>query len=564
MPLSVSNKLRFGFTVVLMLLILVGATSYYSIHAITKEYRSLLEGNAHKVSLTDELINIQKDSFIAINEYIIYKNPHFLGLKDEAIEKSDAVLDSMLSLFTSDQALTILNEIQDTRNLFISQIEMIASQIASGSQLDFQELAREASSLNSWLTVNAEELKDIQQDEMETAQQKIEVLKARTNIIVLSLLSIAVLAGVLIATYLGQSIGRPIAEMTQAMKQIAAGNLAQQEVVIRNRDEIGEMAASYNEMANNLRGLLAKIGISSEHLTVQADQLLASSEESLASSEVVVNAAENNMHGSRDQMVIVENVLSSMQQLQQEILKISSYNEAMLASSKSVASFVQQGTSNISDVAREMERVHLSIDHSASTIHEMANQASKIQSVTDLIKEISEQTNLLAINAAIEASRAGESGKGFAVVAEEVRRLATQTKTAVNEIETMMLTVQRETIKAVQSITEGSTIVENGLQLTNHSLEIFVSIESAVEDVGETIETVSVSIGEIDGITGDVAHGLDRINEWAETFLQATSETSSATDQQLASNQEVAASSKELTTVAEALHTEIMKFKVNV
>lgn len=563
MPLSVSKKLRFGFTIVLILMILVGATAYYSIHAISTEYDSLLKNNAYKVNLADELINVQKDSFIAINEYIIYKNPHFLRLKDDAIEKSDDVLESMLSLFTSDKDLPILNEIQDTRNLFISQIETIASQIVTGSQLDFQELAREASSLNAWLTINAEELKDIQQDEMEAAQQKIESLKARTNIIVLSLIGIAVLAGVFIATYLGRSIGRPVAIMTEAMKQIAAGNLMRQEVDIQNRDDIGEMAVSYNEMAKNLRDLLARIRASSEQLSVQADQLSASSEESLASSEVVVKAAENNMLGSRDQMVIVENVQSSMQQLQKEVAQISSYNDAMLSSSKSVNLFVKQGTSILSSVAREMERVHISIDQSASTIHEMANQTNKIQTVTDLIKEISEQTNLLAINAAIEASRAGESGKGFSVVAEEVRRLAGQTKNAVADIEMMMNSVQSETIKAVQSINDGSAIVENGLQSTNHSMKVFVSIENAVEEVGHTIETVSVSIGEIDGITGNVANGLERIRKWAEASLLTTAETSSATDQQLASNEEVAASSKELTTVAEALHTEIMKFKMN-
>jgi len=543
-------------------MILIGGTSYFSTKMIIDQYENLIDDRVHKINIVDELIGSQKDSFLAINGYIVYKNLHYMESWDAAVEQSGQLIKELEGNLDDKKDIALLDVIKETRLLYIEKVVETSQMIMRGSDRQVRELGLDAASSNTWLMENAQELKHSQQLGMAETQSNLRNLVQTTNSVSFTLLGLGLLLSILVATVISRGIAKPVTIMTEAIEKIASGDLTAEHVRVKNRDEIGEMAFSFNRMSDDLKHLLSRIRLSSQQLASQAEELSASSEESLASSELVATAAEENMRGSEQQTAIVIETVHSMNSLQNGVSEIAMSNSEMLESSNKVSLLVTDGSKIVSEVSNQMNTIHLAIEHSSAIIRQMAVQSIEIQKVTSIITEISEQTNLLALNAAIEAARAGEHGKGFAVVAEEVRRLAEQSKTSAAEIEQMMNTIQNETEKAVQSINEGSNSVEIGLTSTAKSMNVFNEIELAVGDVNSKVTTVTKTIEHIQTISQVITEGSVEIRKIAEMTAATAEETSAATEQQLAVNEEISSSSQELANVAEELQREVNRFSI--
>jgi len=542
-------------------MLIIGIAATVSRINLNKEYTFLLEDRVQKVNLADELISVQKDSFVAINGYVLFKTSDYVQARDNASEQSVAVLEKLENAFTEAENIPILDEIKELRATYNEKVDEISYMLLRSNDQQVRVLARDAAAINNELTEKAEALKSFQQDEMKKTQDKLESLTAFINLITTALILAAVIISIIVATIISRSIARPVSTMTKAIERIAAGDLNVNQVNIKNRDEIGTMAKAFNHMSDDLKGMLERIHFSSQQLATQAEQLSASSEESLASSEIVAKAAEENLRGSEQQTALVNESSISMDYLQQGVVQIAESNAEMLSSTNTVVTLVSDGSQIVSEVANQMNNIHSTITNSASIIRQMAEQSIEIQKVTALITAISEQTNLLALNAAIEAARAGEHGKGFAVVADEVRNLAEQSKASATEIESMMHTIQEDTAKAVHAIEEGSKSVASGLTSTDSSLHIFKEIEKAVGEVNMKVGTVSVAIEQIHSMTQTVSKGSDEVRRIAEAAAATAQETSAATEEQLAVNEEISSSSQDLALVAEDLQKEINRFR---
>lgn len=540
----------------------MGGTALWSILKINSEYEVLLDEGVHKVTLAEQLVSLQKDSFIALNGYIVYKNVSYLEKRDNAIDQADEMMNELYGNFVSVSEVDALDELEILRTLYNEKLILASEVIKQGRDYQMGALALEAAKLNDEIMEEAEALVASQYAEIEKNRNTLKNVIKYAEIITITLIGIGVVLSIVVATVLSRAIARPVSRMTHAIEKIAAGDLTSGHVIIKNRDEIGTMAISFNQMTDDLRELLARIRFSSKELAMQAEQLSASSEEGLASSEVVANAAEDNKRGSEQQTFLVNAAVDSMKELQNCVTKITNSNEEMLASSKAVSSLVAEGSTIVKDVSMQMNRIHTTIDHSATIIRQMVEHAVRIQRVTAIITEISDQTNLLALNAAIEAARAGEHGKGFAVVAEEVRGLAEQSKSSASEIEAMMNTIQAETKRAVLSIDEGSSSVALGLSSTEKSLRVFEDIEKAVEEVDLKVGTVSSAIEQIQSVTEDVSSGSEEIRQLAKSAAATAQETSAATEEQLAVNEEISSSSQALADVAEVLQSEVSRFEI--
>ena len=277
----------------------------------------------------------------------------------------------------------------------------------------------------------------------------------------------------IISTFISRNISRPVRIVTDGLNEIASGNLTIDLLEVKNKDEIGDMAAAFNKMGTDVANMVRKINASASQLAVQSEELSASSEESMASSEMVAKTAENQMIGSEQQQRIIGQSSSSMEELSLGVAEIATNNEEMLQSAETVSILVTTGSSVVGEVSVQMSTIHSTILESSEIMEEMARHSNEIQKVTTLITTIAEQTNLLALNAAIEAARAGEYGKGFAVVAEEVRKLAEQSKTSATEIGTMVSMIQNASKRAVTSITAGNERVDIGIAATEQSRLVF-------------------------------------------------------------------------------------------
>jgi len=560
MKFSIRKKLRFGFGFVLFLLVTISIVSLYTINDLSNRYQDILNVEVEKINLAKEIEVLQNEAEVAVFEYIVLKNPNSIVEIKES-QNSGFVAIATLKAMTKDNdtSNTIL-----TLESFTSKFYKLADQIVSlksaGQNLD--EALNSMKVINDTVSSQITKIIDFESQNIAQVKNDIESHQTISYYIVLIITVINILLGLGIATVIGFYITNPIRKVTTGLNEIAQGNLSSEFLQIKNSDEIGLMAQTYNKMLIDLRNIVQKVRDSSVHLSSSAEQLSATTEEQLASSQLVATSTERQLSTSQQQVQLMESSVDTLNQLDMSVNQIESSNENMIHSTNSVHQLVLKGSEVVSEVVHQMDKIQQTFNETTDMINNMESQSNVIHNITSLITKISEQTNLLALNAAIEAARAGEYGKGFAVVANEVKKLAEQSKESANEINSMVSQIQLASKEAANSITNGGSKVNDGIKKTQESLQVFHAIQESVDDVMMKAETVTEAIKEIQQLTFSVKESIIQVQAYAKDVALLSNETSAATDQHLAANEEIATSSYSLTKLAETLQTEVGHFKI--
>ncbi|WP_421101480.1 methyl-accepting chemotaxis protein [Sporosarcina psychrophila] len=562
MKFTVAKKLWMGFATILTLLVIVGGLSLWSTIRIGSDYTFLLDDRVKKVELVDEFIlkhnQIQDD----VRGFMLFKDDKHLESRTENINRFNELYQELTVLLQTGKHKALLEDLEVARTKYLNLQDEIVLNVQEGKDRKATELGRASANVGALVLENAVIIKADQFQEQKKTRAELESFMMGTIIFVIGIIIFATLLGIVISTFISRGIARPVRVVTDGLNEIASGNLTIDLLKVKNKDEIGDMAAAFNKMGTDVANMVRKINLSATQLAVQSEELSASSEESLASSEMVAKTAENQLMGSEKQQRIIEQSSSSMEELSLGVAEIASNNEEMLQSTETVSKLVTTGSSVVGEVSVQMTTIHTTIQESSVIMEEMAQHSNEIQKITTLITSIAEQTNLLALNAAIEAARAGEYGKGFAVVAEEVRKLAEQSKTSATEIGTMVSMIQNASKRAVTSINAGSERVDIGIAATEQSRLVFEEIQNAVGDVATKVETVSAAIEEIQAMAEEVSYGAGEIAQLSGEAAASAGDTSAATEEQLAVNEEISSSAQALAKLAEDLQMEMKHFRV--
>ena len=200
--------------------------------------------------------------------------------------------------------------------------------------------------------------------------------------------------------------------------------------------------------------------------------------------------------------------------------------------------------------------------NSADVVRTLGESSQQIGQIVEAISSIADQTNLLALNAAIEAARAGEHGRGFAVVADEVRKLAAESQESAEQIKERILTIQKDTAHAVSAMEEGKTEVQLGAKAIRDVGEQFQDIMGQVNDIRNQIDEISTSVNSVSSGAGNIVDAVDSIDSVSRRTADHTSSISASTEEQSASNEEIAAASQSLAHLASDMQAAINKFKL--
>ncbi|MEK5206271.1 methyl-accepting chemotaxis protein [Psychrobacillus sp. FSL H8-0510] len=560
MKLTISKKMWFGFSAVLLLLVITSVITQVGTSMLTDRYKGLLDDDVAKIDLVEEITVIQKDMATAILEFVMFGKREAVDKFDAEIEKGSVAARALIEKAPDAESMELMKELQtETVKLFENNNKIIELKSANQS---FEQYAANSSEINAGVLDILAELQQVQEGNLADTRAELEKFEANTSKLLILLTIVAIIIGILISYFIGKSISKPIQKVTKGLEEISNGNLAVEPIIIKNKDEVGTMAKTFNKMSSDLQQIVSSVRDSSMQLAANAEELSASSEESLASSQMVAKSAEEQMVASEQQVKHMESSMNSMEGLKHGVSEIASSNDEMLQATDGVQTLVTKGSSVVSEVANQMETIHTTFTETTEIMKDMAKHSDEIQNITSLITDISEQTNLLALNAAIEAARAGEYGKGFAVVAEEVRKLAEQSKNSASEIESMVKLIQTASGSAVKAITTGGDKVEQGLAKTTESLHVFEEIETSVVDVVNKVELVTSAIGQIQEMANSVTESAQQVQTIATHAADSASDTSAATEQQLAANEEISSNAQSLADLAEKLQNEVSHFKI--
>lgn len=562
MKMTIAKKMWLGFSVVLILLAGVSVMLHISMDEISAKYQFLLDDRVEKVDLIKDIEIAQKDISRSVMDYLLFNTDESLNNIRSNSELQASLTTDLEGKLFSPETLKMMEDIKKKEKTFIDKNEELITAKKNKDTSVINKLTADSKDISNDTIKILGEMEQFLQDDMDKTRAELKKFESMVNILTIVIPIISVILGLALAYFISRSISKPVKKVTAGLVQIADGNLRIEPIVIKNKDEVGEMAVAFNTMSKDLLEIVSGVRDSSMQLAANAEELTASAEESLASSQMVAKSAEEQMATSEQQVRHMDSSVHAMAELSQEVEQISISNEEMLKATDEVRVLVDKGSDVVSDVAEQMNTIHTTFKDTTVIMSNMAKHSDEIQNVTALITDISEQTNLLALNAAIEAARAGEYGKGFAVVAEEVRKLAEQSKNSATEIASMVQMIQEASSEAVQAITDGGGKVEAGISKTTESLDVFKDIESAVGEVGVKVESVSTAIEQIQEMAKSVSEGSLEVQRLAALAADGANDTSAATEEQLAANEEITANAQSLADLAEALQNNVSHFKI--
>ena len=331
-----------------------------------------------------------------------------------------------------------------------------------------------------------------------TAEVKLAHKSANTaRFWIIGLIAVSVLIGIIFALAALRSVLLPLRRLAQDAEQIATGDLSVV-VDVESNDEIGLLAHSFEKMVNSLRELIGRLADSSSEVSKSsvsmqenASQMANGAEEVAGQATTVATASEEMSATAAD---IAQNCVMAAENAKRAI-DAAAHGATVIESSIAV-----------------MHRIADRVKSSASTVEELGAKSDQIGSIISTIEDIADQTNLLALNAAIEAARAGEQGRGFAVVADEVRALAERTTKATKEIDAMIKVIQQNTKSAVSAMEEGVAEVETGTGEAARSGEALQNIRDEINAVNMQVQQIATAAEEQTATTSEISGNIQQIN----------------------------------------------------
>lgn len=380
-----------------------------------------------------------------------------------------------------------------------------------------------------------------------------------TFLVLMILTSLIVL---LYGQYIAFLVSTPLRHGVEFAEHVAKGDLTASLYSMGQKDEIGTLCKSLNEMTENFRSLVGDISHSAD-VFADSSQVLSTRSETTAYAAKQVSTAINQVaYGSQTQANSVQKIMSAIQEMSLGILQIEENTKLADQSSKQSLNLAQDGDTAMTKANLQMNHIHQSVDSTSQIISSLGEKSTVIGSIVETIKAISDQTNLLALNAAIEAARAGEHGRGFSVVAEEVRKLAEQSTLSSAQIEQIIGDIKTSLDQAISSMNSEKEVVQSGTHAIQNAQQAFTRIKESTEVVNKQIQEVLILSSGISKSSQMISHEVTEVASISQETTAQTEEVASSSSEQMLSMQEINKSTIELSATAQDLQQAARKFKL--
>ncbi|EKQ55914.1 MULTISPECIES: methyl-accepting chemotaxis protein [unclassified Clostridium] len=392
------------------------------------------------------------------------------------------------------------------------------------------------------------------QDEAFSTITQTQIKMVITSVIILAIT-------IIIGFILSKSMIKPLLILKEAAKQLAHGNLTY-DFKINSGDEVGDLSKSFIEMRESLKNLVNQISFASDNVTISSKDVLTSSKQAKIIADQISEATTQLALGSDEQSKSVENTFGSINRIVKSIEEIAINSNNSFESSSKAEQLVKTGVGIVQAQDIKMEESTHAVEKVSKVIFTLNDKTTQIGQIIEVIEGISEQTNLLALNAAIEAARAGEQGKGFAVVADEVRKLAEESQTSIGKIQSIIKDIQNTTNTAVDSAKNATDAISEQNEAVQNTSKVFKDILEIVHEIASGIQEISSFTGGVKSAGENIQQDMERILAVSEETAASTEEVTASTEEQTAYSESIVAEVEKLITMADELKDCIKRFKL--
>lgn len=526
--MKIKALLMTGFGLVTVFLLAIATISVINIRAATQDLEKNVNDIWPKTVLTNNIIdNINivaralRNAIILGDKAQIQKELERIVAAREAVSKN---IEDLTNTVKSDKGKELLSNVKTSRSEYNEVLERVLGAIKSDNQAQATKLLlgdlreKQKSYFGS-----VEELLKYQGSLMEEAGKLAEGKAKFSTILTIILACAALIFSAFTLFWIVRSIAKPLNEAVVVMNKVAEGDLTAA-IESKSTNEVGQFMSSAKHMIEKLKTIIADLKSASSNIASASQELSASSEQM--------------SRGVTEQSGRATQIATATNEMSQTVVDVAKNASSISSSSAETANIAKEGETIVNKSVEEVKAIADTVNESAKLMGSLGERSKQIGEIVNVIKDIADQTNLLALNAAIEAARAGEQGRGFAVVADEVRKLAERTAKATSEIGNMIGAIQEEMEKAVTSMQDGTKRVEVGVEFSARAGEALRKIVGSVSELQSMVQQIASATEEMSTASEQISGDIEAIaNVSKETAVSSNQISQSSSDlSRLASN----------------------------
>lgn len=523
--MKIGARLGLAFTVIMFLMILVGGLAIVRIGQLNNDIDKTVNDKYPKVIMLGDIKNHLNINARSLRNMILVDTPE--EAKAEAKKVTDArdaiskLFEELQKVVKTDDGKAHLKAVLDARAIYMPTFMNVIKLVeANEKDKAKQELLTNVRQAQAAYFAALDKMVEYQNKEVDRVGKVAAHNAIQSRNIIIGLLLFAMVLSAILSIIIVRSITKPIAELVEMNNRFADGDLTIA-ISVTGEDEIGQLADSSRKVVDNLRDILSKVSDTSSQVASASNQLQSTAEQIATGAEEVA-AQTSTVATASEEMAATSSDIAR--------------NCSMAAeSSQQTSASATRGGAVVQETITGMSRIAERVRHSATTVENLGARSEQIGEIVGTIEDIADQTNLLALNAAIEAARAGEQGRGFAVVADEVRALAERTTKATKEISEMINAIQHETKSAVRAMEEGVTEVEKGAASSEKSGQALEEILNQINEVTMQINQIATAAEEQTATTSEITSNIQQVTDVVHQTSRGANETATAASQ-LSSN----------------------------
>ncbi|MDQ0176088.1 methyl-accepting chemotaxis protein [Bacillus chungangensis] len=562
---TIRGKVLLSFGLLSLLLIGITFTAYQTMDTLDKEINYLVHHDMEVHNHVEALSKAISDIEVGQRGFVLTGDDTFLQTYTEGKEEVNILFEEINTLMKDQpEQLEKVDSLETSFDFWISWIDR-----AIKTRNNFGQNATDlvqSSQVTIYMKQLHTQLQELSEEETASLDQRIASLHRQVNtsqIATVGLSSLGVLLALVFGFGLSKNIKTNLRKISTSILEIAnAGGDLTKRIRIKNKDEIGELANDTNLLIEGIAKLVKEVANMAENVSASSEELLASAEET---SKTILSIAETTGEiavGSEKTSSQMDFSFKKMSTLEKAAILLNEYTDKVKQAAENMKTAAGEGGESVKTSSLKIMSIEETMAKTSKTVQILGEKSQEITKMINTITGISEQTNLLALNAAIEAARAGEHGRGFAVVADEVRKLAEESQEAAKEVTAIVYSIQDEVSTVIEQNKEGMQAVIAGVEISN---ETNASLEKILRQTNTTTDIINEMIAQITEtlhLSRDVAASFATVSEISDLTAMNTERTASASEEGSAAMEEVTASACELSKQAENLRNLVSNFNI--